>query len=123
MINDLGESKVTVTKVELLDAIRKNREQHKESYEAAATGYRDAAIVALGKALKEAKAGGPIVRALGIVEPTEHIKDYDRIIRMLEMSTADSISITEHQFSQYVLDEWNWKAAFVGTTSLYNGKR
>ena len=40
---------------------------------------------------------------------------------MLEMSQADTVTITEQQFSQYVLDEWGWMRDFVGSTSPYNG--
>lgn len=45
------------------------------------------------------------------------------MIRMLTMSTADEIMISEAQFTQYVMDDWNWKAAFVGLTATYNNKR
>ena len=84
-LNDFGDSKVTIKKFELLVAIIKNRDIHQSEYEAAAIGYRKAAIKSLASMLKEAKAGGTIRKALDLVEPVSHTKDYDRMIRMLEM--------------------------------------
>ncbi len=71
-----------------------------------------------------ARDGGEIKLGINLTVPVDHTKDYDRVIRMLTMSTADEITISESQFTQYVMDEWNWKAAFVGTTAMYgNNKR
>jgi formylmethanofuran dehydrogenase subunit B len=119
MMNDFGDSKVTIKKPELLAAIIKNRAAHQAEYEEAEVGYRAAAIKALSSMLKEAKAGGTIRKTLDLVEPVSHTKDYDRVIRMLEMSTADEVSITETQFSQYVLDEWAWTALFKVSNARY----
>lgn len=119
MLNDFGNSKVTVKKDELLAAIKKNRSTHRETFLEAQKGYRAAVIEELDRMLKDAREGRTIRRAVQLVEPQEHTKDYDRVIRMLEMSVADEIAITETQFSQYVLDEWGWTAAFVGSTSNY----
>jgi hypothetical protein len=42
---------------------------------------------------------------------------------MMEMCTADEIIVSESQFSQYVLDEWNWQANFKATAMAYSGRR
>jgi hypothetical protein len=121
MLNDFGDSKVTIKKPELLEAIRKNRDTHRATFLRAQEGYRAAAIEELDRMLKDARDGAKIRRSVTLIEPTEHTKDYDRVIRMLEMSTADEITITETQFSQFVLDEWGWSREFVGSTSRYVG--
>jgi hypothetical protein len=121
MVDEFGESKVTVKKNELLAAIRKNRDGHRAEFETAQKGYRTAVIAELDTMLKDACKGRKIRRAIELVEPQDHTKDYDRVIRMLEMSTATEIVITEKQFSQYVLDEWGWMANFKGSTSRYLG--
>lgn len=121
MLDDLGTSKVTVKKDELLAAIKKNRDGHRAAFEIAQTGYRTAVIEELDRMLKEARDGKRIRRSVELVEPQEHTKDYDRVIRMLEMSQADTISITEKQFAQYVLDEWGWTHEFIATSSRYSG--
>ena len=120
MVNDFGESKVTVKKSELLDAMRANREGHRAEFLKAQDGYRLAVIEELDKMLADARDGKNLRVAVGLTAPTEHTKDYDRVIRMLEMSTADEIVISETQFAQYVLDEWGWMGQFKATTSRYN---
>lgn len=123
MLNDFGESKVTVKKAELLASMRANLSKHREVFLAATDGYRKAVIDALDKCLREAREGAPFVlwNITSLVVPQDHTKDYERVIRMLEMSVADEISVTEQQFSQFVLDDWGWKAAFVASTSRYTG--
>jgi hypothetical protein len=120
MIDDFGDSKITVQKAELLAKIKINRTQHKAEYDEAVAKYRAAATVELAKQLETAQNGGEIKTNLNLVVPFENLKDYDRVIAMLEMSTADSILITESQFSKYALDEWNWQAQFKTTNSTYN---
>jgi hypothetical protein len=123
LVNDFGESKVTIKKDELLTAIKANLEQHKKDYDEALIGFRAAAIEAMQKNLERAQSGGEVKLGIALTIPVEHTKDYDRVIRILTMSTANEIMISESQFTQYVMDDWNWKAAFVGSTAAYNNKR
>jgi hypothetical protein len=122
MLDDFGTSKVTVKKDELLEAIRKNREAHHEAFMKAQTGYRVAVIEHLEKMLKDAREGASIKTVIDLETPCNYTKDYDRVIRMLEMSQADTITITEKQFSQYVLDEWGWSHVFERHIATYTGK-
>jgi len=103
MLNDFGKSTVTIKKPELLEAIKKNRDSHQSEFEDAVKGYREAAIKQLSTMLDEANNGKTIRRGLDLIEPVSHVKDYDRVIRMLEMSMADEIQITEQQFSHSYL--------------------
>ena len=121
-MNDFGESKVTVQKEELLTAIRKNRDTHRASFLEAQKGYRDTVIKALDQTLAEAREGQRFIleRITALIMPQEHTSDYDRVIRMLEMSVADQVTVTEQQFSQYVLDDWGWKKQFVTTNARYS---
>jgi hypothetical protein len=122
MLNDFGESKVTVKKGELLDAIRKNRETHRASFLEAQKGYRETVIKALDQTLAEAREGQRFIleRITALIMPQEHTADYDRVIKMLEMSVADEVTVTEQQFSQFVLDDWGWKKQFVTTNARYS---
>lgn len=123
MLNDFSESKVTIKKTDLLDAVRKNRDTHEKEYLAAREGYRETVIKRLEVTLEGVRAGGSFdlaeFHALAS-KPTSHTKDYDRVIRMMEMSTADEVTVSETQFSCYVLDEWNWKAQFALTNATYS---
>jgi len=124
---ELNKSTVTVKKDELLAEIRKNRAKHQEIYEDAKAGYFDAVIDMLEDKVdlaREESSDLNLYEINTLVYPVNHTKDYDRVIRMLEMSTADDVTISETQFSNYVLDEWAWKQEFISTSSNYtNTKR
>jgi hypothetical protein len=111
---------VKVNRNELLDVVRKNREQHRKIFEEAIEGYRSAAIKELDAMLNEAKAGKRIRRTVSLVEPVDQTREYNKVIRMLEMSTEDVIELQEHEFSQYVLDDWGWKGQFLASNSAYS---
>lgn len=79
--------KVKVTRTELLEIIKQNREKHAKIVKEAKEAYRLAAIDAFEKELEVAKAGKPFRNYLDeLTPPSDHTKDYDRVIKMLEMS-------------------------------------
>lgn len=120
MVDDFGESKVTVKRVGLLEALVKNRETHTKDYAEAYEGFKVAFVQDAEKLLAQAKAGDFTKAAVHCSPPQDHTKDYDRVIRMMEMSTADEIVVSEQQFSQYVLDEWSWQRDFAATKMRYS---
>lgn len=119
-LNDFGDSKVTVKKEDLLKEIRKNREAHRSAFLRAQEGYRTAVIEELDRALQDARKGKEFRTFFHLDVPVEHTREYDVVVRMLEMSTADEITITQKQFTQFVMDDWGWKEAFIGTISKYH---
>jgi hypothetical protein len=119
MLNDFGTGKVTINKETLLDAIRLNRNKHQEEYVLACKAYRAAAIQELTLMLDKAVNKAEVIRQISCVEPVSHVKEYNKTIRMLEMSTADEITVTERQFCQFVLDEWEWSHHFKSTVMSY----
>jgi hypothetical protein len=109
--------------IDLLDILGKNKESHRSQFEEAIDGYKEAVEKWLCERLEIIKSGrqvtdlyftGPL--------PEDHTKDYDRVIRMLNMTTEDQIELTETDFSQYVMDEWGWKQKFLETTANYSKK-
>lgn len=123
LVNDLAESKVTVKKDELLSTLKTNLETHKKDYDEALAGFKTTAKEKLEEHLELLNTTGKVVLQLGLTVPVEYSKEYNRVIRMLEMSTADEISISERQFNQYVMDDWNWKGAFTANSVMYSNKR
>lgn len=111
---------IKVKKSELLETVQKNRDNHRKIFLEAQEGYRVAAIAELDKMLTEAKQGKQIRRSLALTEPVDQTRDYDRVIRMLEMSQDEIIELQEHDFMQYVLDDWGWKRQFLLSNSVYS---
>lgn len=114
--------KITVNKAELMEKLKKNREEHREIFLEALDGFRKKAIQMLEERLTLAKAGKYFDLYLHIVQPVDQTKDYDRAIKMLEMSIDASVELSERDFQQYVLDDWSWKDQFLTSNSLYSGK-
>ena len=113
---------VKINKAALLAKMKTNREAHKAEYDAACVEYRRAVVQELKDMLGAAVAGGTIKRAVKSPEPVSYVSSYDQVIAMLEMSIDDVIELDNHQFNQYVLDEWNWKEAVKFSNSAYLSK-
>jgi hypothetical protein len=110
---------VKVKRNELLAVVEKNRETHRAFFEKACVGYRKEFVTRLDAMLTDAKAGKRIRQHVGLVEPMDQTKDYDRVLTMLKMSTEDVIELSQSEFAQYVMDDWQWKAQFTATNSNY----
>ena len=113
---------IKVRKSELLTVLRENREKHRAIFLEAAEGYKTAAIAELDSMLHDARVGKKIRRSLSLIEPQDQTCDYDRAIRMMEMSQDEIIELEEHDFAQYVLDDWAWKRQFLHSNSAYSHK-
>lgn len=111
---------VKIKKEKLLETLRENRTAHREIFLEAQEGFRAEAIKQLDAMLQAAKDGKKIRQSIGLIEPTDQTADYDRAIRMLEMSEDEVIELTELDFECYVLDNWRWKAQFLASNSSYS---
>lgn len=111
---------VTVRKDELVSALEENRKNHRAIFEEAVEGYRKKAIEMLEHHIEEIKEGRVVRVAVHLPQPEDHTDDYDRVLRMLEMSIDDEIEVMEHDFACYVMDNWDWKRQFLTTNSAYS---
>ena len=109
---------IKVHKSELLDIIKSNREKHVEDFKKSIKAYRVKAADLFTKELEKMVNGEEFTTNIRLDKPESHIKDYDLIIGMLEMSVDDIIELEWNQFNQYVNDEWGWKPHFK--TSVYS---
>lgn len=116
----------------LLKAVRDNRDKHQTDYDEAVEGYKEAVVEALQKkiaffqkALADYKNGGELHpgASLGLTPPRHYMKDYNRVVKMLEMSHEDDIELSHEEFSQYVMDDWKWKENFTQSTALYSNNK
>ena len=111
---------VTVRKVDLLEALKANRRDHQAIFDEALEGYRDAVLQQLTQHLDEVQKGKVKQVLINLPMPENHTKDYDRAIRMVEMSVHDEIEVDEHSFRQYVMDDWAWKRQFLASNAGYS---
>lgn len=111
---------------ELLSIVRKNREKHFAEYNEAVADYVVACNTIAKQNMKTVRQMNsdnysviaPKVKHLP-PSPKSYIEDYDKAIRMLELSVDEVIEIQDHSFSTLVLDNWSWKQAFVASNNTY----
>lgn len=120
MADNQGMETVKVKKQELLENLRDNREEHREIFLEALEGYHKAAIKILEERIEEAKGNKRVSLHFGLVVPQDQTKTYDRVIKMLEMSVDDEISLTQQEFANYVMDDWSWMDQFLTSNSTYS---
>lgn len=112
--------RVTVKKDELLAALRENRENHRDIFEEACEGYQARAIQLLEEHITRIRQGKREQVQVILPAPADHTKDYDRVIRMVEMSVDNEIDLEASDFASYVMDDWRWKREFLMTNSAYS---
>lgn len=107
-------------KEKLLGQIKTNRDAHAREYETAMVKYRVKVIESLNARLAVAQQNKDVPHSIDVVRPQEYLREYDRAIRMLEMTSASEIDLDAGSFAQLVMDEWSWKQNFASTTMSYN---
>lgn len=122
MMGPEGNAGVTVKRDELLEKLKTNRDAHRAIFLKALEGYRTEAIKELDSMLSDARDGKRIRRAIMLIEPEDHTRDYNRVINMLTMCVSEVVFVTESEFAQYVEDDWNWKRQFIESTRGYTGR-
>ena len=110
---------VKIRKGELLEAVRRNRETHRDLFLKAQEGFRNTVIAELDSRLDKARRNQPFSAVLNLPEPQDHTADYDRVIRMIEMSVDDEVVLQAHEFDQYVMDNWSWARAVRSLNASY----
>jgi hypothetical protein len=112
--------KVTVNKKDLLETLKTNRAEHRKIFEEAIEGYRKTATRLLEEQVTKAKANKRFVTYIQLVQPIDQTKEYDRAIRMIEMSVDQTITLSERDFQQFVMDEWQWTSVFATNSVAYS---
>jgi hypothetical protein len=111
---------VKVNKSALLSAVSENRDGHRKIFEEAVAGYKAEATRLLEGHLARIKDGKLVAVFVQLPVPLDHTRDYDRVLRMVNMSVDPEIELTEQDFAQYVMDDWMWKREFLNTAVTYN---
>lgn len=113
---------VKMNKDELLKIVRENKIKHVKEYEEAVGDYKalvykiasDNLVLARSEDLEKFK----LIRHVPS-KPVSYETDYNRAIRMLELSIDTVIELEDDVFNQLVLDEWAWKQSFTTTNAVY----
>lgn len=112
---------VRIKKADLIEILTKNRAEHRGIFEEAVDGYRQKAVATLEENLALLKANKHHrIANIYLQLPEDHTRDYDRAIKMMEMTTDEEVVLPEAEFKSYVMDDWSWANQFYGTNSVYS---
>jgi len=116
---------VNINKSKLLAILTANKAEHKDIFLAAQKKFREVAIKMLDASLKAARTGRPFQLSAftELVEPQDHTAEYDRAIRMLEMSEDAVITVTDREFQNFVEDRWEWSRDWAFSNMKYVGNQ
>lgn len=116
-----GLDTVRVKKEDLVKVITDNRAEHRKIFEEAIEGWHKQVQKRLQELVKKAKEGPDSVDlVIALPRPEDHTKDYDRVLKMLQLSQDDEMELSDHEFRQYVMDDWGWQQSFLTTSSSYS---
>lgn len=110
---------VKVNRFKLLEKVGLNRKNHRELFEKAQVGFRQAVVEELDKMLASAKDGKKLRLHVGLEAPEDHTEDYDRVIAMLGMSVDTDVTIDATSFQQFVMDKWAWSHHALTKNTAY----
>lgn len=110
-----------VKKETLLKKLRENLEQHSRIVAEARAGYLKKAREALEHRLRDLGEGKIVHLGFDLIFPSDHSEVYRSVIKMLEWTTEDEITLAADEFRQLVEDEWGWTGQFFASNKMYSG--
>jgi hypothetical protein len=117
----LNSISITAKKDEVLKILRKNRELHAKIVQEARAGYCDKAGQELSKRLDRLKHGKITSLVFALKMPVDQTSVYDTAIKMLEMHTGETISLSGGEVRNLIEDKWDWSHEFYVSNSAYSG--
>jgi hypothetical protein len=114
-------NEVRINKNKLQVIVKKNRDAHRAIFLKAQGEYRKRAIEVLDEQLRLAREGAPFVlaRFYQLVTPEDHTADYDRALKMLELSVDKVITLSAADFANLVEDQWGWSRSWAASNVHY----
>lgn len=113
--------KLKFDKMFLLIRLGENKKRHEAIFDEAIVEYRNQAVEHLQRRLDDFAADVDVDLGFQLQKPTNHLADYNRVLMMIDHSTQVEIELSEGEYSQYVMDNWNWQRSFMTSNSLYSG--
>jgi hypothetical protein len=110
---------ITISVNKLMDIVKENKIKHDYIFDTAVSGYWVKAEEVLKGKLAQVQKKEEINNYLNLSYPSNHSDDYERVIRMLELTTDDKVNLTAKEFDNYVRNQWDWRNAFLLNYSGY----
>jgi|WetSurMetagenome_2_1015567.scaffolds.fasta_scaffold45751_3 hypothetical protein len=108
-----------IKKEKLLEILKENKKNHRAIFEKAVEGFRKQSIEALEKKIEKIKKGKLENIMVNFPVPEDHTIDYDRVIRMVELTEEQELKLDEDESAMYIMDDWAWKRQWTASNSMY----
>jgi hypothetical protein len=110
---------LVIKREQLISILKDNRKDHHEKFVKAVAIYKEKAVEVLKRNIDNISSGKKLRVYFVLPVPEEHLKDYDRAIRSLELDARDEIKLTEQDARNYVDDFWGWSQSYLSNTTAY----
>lgn len=113
---------INIDRQELLELVLANKTTHVAEFQESVKDYKAAVLQIARDNLALAKTGklDEIAKVKAMPpKPISYEAEYNRAVRMLELSVDSVIELEQDVFNQLVLDEWDWKHTFVTNSMFY----
>lgn len=112
---------VHIEKAKLKDIVAQNREKHLAEYKAGKAAFKVLVLEKLDdlRARVQTNDDFSATELVRLQAPASHEKDYDRVLRMLDLEEDAVITLDDEAFRNFVMDEWAWTEHFTATNKLY----
>ena len=107
-------------KLFIIQRLRENRKKHEEIFNESVIGYQKKAIEMLAERLEKVRANPLEHTSVPLSVPTNHLKEYDRTILMVDQCLDVELELDEQEYSQYIQDNWAWSRSFLVGNSGYS---
>jgi len=98
---------ITVDKKDIIKALEKNKAKHIKAYEKAVIDYDKNARKQLKEFSKKLDKG-MMGMNLNLTTPDNKSHRYTKLINMFKLELRDEIELTQHQFDEFIHDEFGW---------------
>lgn len=118
---------VTIRKDVLKEKLQENLAIHDEIYEEAVENYwksvtkdfKEKVEEVNGLIKKQDLTHGGISIGIRISAPENHREAYEDVLSMLEYEVDDEVTLSQHDFKSYVLNQWQWSNQFLMSNAVY----
>ncbi|KKN13754.1 hypothetical protein LCGC14_1003040 [marine sediment metagenome] len=106
---------------DLREIVEKNRDEHRQIFTEAIEGYRMQAVEEIEALLKRATDGSAAFEVrLSLPLPKDHTREYNAVIEMLRLTSDVEVGLNQQEFTQYVMDDWDWMRDFLVSNAAYS---
>ena len=111
--------KATLSREQIVNALKANREAHIATYAVACEAYAVDAAAALQDKLDRVQAGEIVSLTIDVLCPVEYASQYDDLIKTFSLVNDTEFELTMEQMRCILHDEWDWTHKFHTVNSSY----